>query len=179
MAYTLKQKAQLYHQLFTGSKVGLPLPVLLDPALLPAGFRNTLCNSLQRLIEKGRPLSAALLFVKAITPWKARLLAAGEASGRLETALADLEGFFMARHRQLAAIQTKLLYPLVLALMLPAVCACCGMASPTTVYATSTRWRSTRLRNTASVWRRRSLPAAFCVTTRLSASSIPAKNPAP
>lgn len=113
MAYTLKQKAQLYHHLYTGSKAGLPLPVLLDPSVLPAGFRNAQVAGLQRLIEKGRPLSAALLFAKVITPWEMRLLAGGEASGRLETVLADLESFFMARHLQLAAIKAKLLYPLV------------------------------------------------------------------
>lgn len=113
MACTLKQKASLYHQLYTGSKAGLPLPMLLDPAMLPAAFHNAQTASLPKLIEKGRPLSAALLFVKAVTPWESRLLAAGEASGRLETALADLEGFFMARHQQLAAIKAKLLYPLV------------------------------------------------------------------
>ncbi|MES2604091.1 MAG: type II secretion system F family protein [Pseudomonadota bacterium] len=113
MAYTLKEKALLYHQLYTSCKAGLPMSMVLDAQTLPQAFRNKQTAMLPRLVEKGRPMSAALAYVKAITPWESRLLVTGEASGRVEQALADLENFFMQRHQQLSSMKAKLLYPLI------------------------------------------------------------------
>lgn len=113
MACTPRQKAALFHQLYIGLKAGLPLKAVLDESMLPAEFRNRQTATLPRLIEKGRPLSAALAHVKAIATWESRLLAVGEAAGRVEHVLADLESFHMVRSQQLAALKTKLLYPAI------------------------------------------------------------------
>ena len=113
MAYTLKQKAGLYHQIYIGMKSGLPLKAILDPSMLPAGFRNRQTATLPRLIDKGRPLSAALAHAKLISSWESQLLAVGEAGGRVETVLADLESLYLARLQQLSALKAKLLYPLM------------------------------------------------------------------
>lgn len=113
MAYTLKDKAQLYHQLFTSYKAGLPLSAVLDPPALPAAFRNKQTATLPRLLAKGRPMSAALLYVKAISPWESQVLATGEEGGRLEVVLRDLDNFFTTRQLAMSSMKAKLLYPLV------------------------------------------------------------------
>ena len=110
MAYTLKQKTQLYHQLFVGYKASLPLAVMLGPEFLPPAFGNV-SVSIQRMLDKGRPLSAILATTKLVEPWEAKMLSVGEASGRLEGVLADLETFFSARMQQVAALKAKLVYP--------------------------------------------------------------------
>jgi hypothetical protein len=117
MAYTLKDKTQLYHQLFTGYKAGLPLSAILDPQALPPAFHNKQTAALPRLLAKGRQLSAALLYVKAISPWESQVLATGEEGGRLDAVLADLDNFFMTRNVAMSALKTKLLYPLVVVII--------------------------------------------------------------
>jgi len=112
MAYTLKHKTQLYHQMYTSYKAGLPLAVMLTPELLPASFSKNAAQ-MQRMLEKGRPLSSILTTVKLIAPWEAKLLATGEESGRLEVVLGDLEAFFAARLQQVNATKARLLYPLL------------------------------------------------------------------
>ncbi len=110
MAYTLKQKTQLYHQLFVSYKASLPLAVMLGPDMLPPAFSRE-SPRIQRMLEKGRPLSAILATIKLIAPWEARLLSVGEASGKLDVVLGDLETFFSARLQQVSSLRAKLLYP--------------------------------------------------------------------
>lgn len=116
MAYTLKQKVQLYHQLFTGHKAALPLSVLLLPDMLPPAFRKN-ASQMQRMLDKGRPLSAILSTVKLAAPWEAKVLSTGEAAGRLDVVLGDLETFFTARMQQAAALKAKLIYPFLVLLV--------------------------------------------------------------
>ncbi len=116
MSYTLKQKTQLYHQLYVGAKAALPLTVLLSPQMLPAAF-SRYAVQMQRMLDKGRPLSALLAACKLIAPWEAKLLATGEACGRLDVVLGDMEAFLLARQQQLTAIQARLLYPLLVLLV--------------------------------------------------------------
>jgi type II secretory pathway component PulF len=113
VTYSLRHKAALFHQLYIGIKAGLPLKAVLDASMLPMAFRNKQTATLPRLIDKGRPLSAALVFVKAISAWESRLLAVGENAGRVENVLADLESFYLARYQQLSSLKAKLLYPAV------------------------------------------------------------------
>lgn len=116
MTYSLKQKTQLYHQLYVSHKAALPLAVMLSPDLLPAAF-GRYAVPMQRMLDKGRPLSAILATTKLVAPWEAKLLAVGEHSGKLDVALADLEAFFSARQQQLSALKAKLLYPAIVFLV--------------------------------------------------------------
>lgn len=112
MLIPLEHKAQLYEQLALGYKTGLQPAVLLTRGMLPGGFDRFL-PQLQRMLDKGKPLSAMLAAVKWCEPWESRLLAAGETLGSLEQTLEDLGHNFRARHLQVAELQARLQYPLL------------------------------------------------------------------
>jgi general secretion pathway protein F len=128
MAVALKHKAQLYRQLYTGIKSGLPIERLLTTELLPVVFAPH-ARRLARNVDEGRPLSSALRVATLIERWEEQLLATGESSGRFDSVLADLAQFFETRNRQLSALKSKLVYPALILLFaifvnpLPAVAA--------------------------------------------------------
>lgn len=121
MAVALQHKAQLYRQLYTGFKSGLPLEHLLMTELLPKIFAPQ-GRRLARNVQEGKPLSAALRTASVIERWEEQLLAIGENSGRLDSVLADLAGFFETRNRSLASLKAKLIAPgliLLAAIVIP------------------------------------------------------------
>lgn len=115
MSVNLASKTQLYHQLHVGMKAALPLDVLLQSRMLPDAYAKH-GAALQLDIQKGRPLSTALAARKLIAPWEAKLLTIGEAAGKIEAVLLDLELFFESRSRQLRELKSRLRYPLIVVL---------------------------------------------------------------
>lgn len=110
MALSLRQKAQFYQQMQAGSQAGLPPEQLLLPAVVPKAMARS-AEQLYGAVLAGKPLSAALLAAKVVKPWEARLLAIGESAGKLENSLAALARFFDSLARQLATLQSSMVYP--------------------------------------------------------------------
>jgi type II secretory pathway component PulF len=112
MRATLQDKARLYAQLHQGLKAGVPLERLLTADVLPGPFALH-ARRLNRNVQEGRPLSAALRTSGIIQPWEEQLLVIGEDGGRVPSVLRDLADFFETRQRQLRTLKSKLVYPVL------------------------------------------------------------------
>lgn len=116
MVSTLKQKAQLYQKLFTGFKAGVDPELLIETQILP-GLPDKQAILLTRLLGGGKPLSALLGGARLVSPWETRLLSVGEACGRTEQILADLQQHSFDRYLQLTQLKKNLLYPVMILLV--------------------------------------------------------------
>lgn len=113
MALSLDQKSQLYHQISTAFKAGLPLEQALSLAVLPhveAGRGERLAAD----IQAGKTLAQILNTSALLSPWETRLIKVGEESGCLETILDNMNEFFTTKALQFKVLKSKLLYPLKL-----------------------------------------------------------------
>jgi type II secretory pathway component PulF len=116
MSPTLRQKAQLYHQLHVGFKSGLQLDQILRSDVLPSAYAK-FGDQLGNNLRAGKTLASSLRGAKISAKWETRLLAIGEGNGQLESVLADLAAYYEGRSRQLGALKTKLVYPFLVLLI--------------------------------------------------------------
>ena len=105
-------RAQLFAQFNTLERSGIPLlqslPIISKQA--PAYFQEKL-QRLFRFVQAGHPLASGGRNSGLFLPWEARVIAAAEAAGELQTVFAQFAEHYQSRFRRFSKLKVRLLYP--------------------------------------------------------------------